>query len=405
MMAAVVVGWAAGCRDEQAGPRPRAPRPPPAVAQAQPGPTGSPQVLDALPGPLSFPSGSTWANGAVTYLGSILTPAAPLPGQPLTIRHFFRADGAQPQGFHFFTHVVDPTSGQQVGNLDHELQQGNAPLGTWPAGKIIEDRQDLQMPNYPGVLELRLGFWNDAGRLAPDGAARQDDRQRMLGPRLEGPQAKLPEYHAIRASKPLTIDGLLDDEAWKGAEAVPLVTSFDGRPTRVKTTFRLVYDDEYLYAAFDAEDRDVWGTLKNKDDAIYNEDVVEVFFDADGDGKTYNELQVSPHNVNFDASFVTMRSDLEVAKKWESGMTTAVHVRGTLDDDRPDEGWSAEMKIPLKNLTAVPHVPVQKGEVWRFNAYRLEHFEHYKDIEGQAFSPLFKGDFHHLPRFGRLVFQ
>jgi hypothetical protein len=30
----------------------------------------------------------------------------------------------------------------------------------------------------------------------------------------------------------------------------------------------------------------VWGALRNKDDPIYNEDVAEVFFDADGDGAT-----------------------------------------------------------------------------------------------------------------------
>jgi hypothetical protein len=50
-------------------------------------------------------------------------------------------------------------------------------------------------------------------------------------------------------------------------------------------------------------------------------------------------------------------------------------------------------------------VPPQKGDRWRFNAYRLEHLARRTNIEGQSFSPLFVGDFHALPRFGWLVFE
>jgi len=131
-----------------------------------------------------------------------------------------------------------------------------------------------------------------------------------------------------------------------------------------------------------------------------------VFLDADGNGATYNELEVSPHNVIFDAAFVTRRSDLPTAMKWDSGMVSAVKVNGTIDDDSDtDQGWTVEMKIPLKNLYDVPRLPPQKGDKWRFNAYRLEHLKRRTSIEGQAFSPLFQGDFHNLPRFGWLVFE
>lgn len=367
-------------------------------------------VLDAAP-PLTWTSGATLGNGAITYLGSIVEPATPVPGQPLVMRHFFRAEKAQPSGYHYFMHAIDATTHQTLGNLDHEIQNGAAPLGTWPQGKVIEDRQQLQMPNYPGVIQIVMGFWTDQvqeneGRLAVDQPDKQDGKNRLLGPKLEAQQAKLPEYHMQKTAQAPTIDGKLDDAVWKNATPVTLVTSFDGKATQRKTTLRMTYDDQFIYAAFDCEDPDVWGTGKNTDDAIYNEEVVELYFDADGDGATYNELEVSPHNVIFDASFVSRRSDLEAAKKWESGLVSAVQVRGTIDkSDDVDQGWSVEMKVPIGNLNHVPHVPPQKGDVWRFNAYRLEHFEHYKQIEGQAFSPLFQGDFHNLPRFGKLFFE
>jgi hypothetical protein len=87
-------------------------------------------------------------------------------------------------------------------------------------------------------------------------------------------------------------------------------------------------------------------------------------------------------------------------------MKTAVKVRGTIDDDSDkDQGWSAEMAIPIASLNQVPRVPPQKGDVWRFNAYRLEHYVRRQQIDGQSFSPLFVGDFHALPRFGKLIFD
>ncbi len=389
-----------GCRDEQAGPKPKAPRVPAPTA------AGAPRGLEAVPGALTHSSGATWAGGAVTYLGSIVEPPKPRPGDQVTLRHYFRQDAPVQGAWRFFVHVMEESTRQQVGNLDHELQQGAAPLGTWPQGKIIEDVHSFQMPNFQGSLRLMLGFWSDSGRLPVASAALSDGDQRVLGPRLDGPQAALPEYVAVRAPKPPVIDGKLDDEVWQLAKEQALGRSFDGGPVTRKTTFRVLYDDAFLYVAFRAEDPDLWGSLRNKDDAIYNEDVVEVFLDADGDGKTYNELQVSPHNVNFDAAFVARRSDLAEAMKWESGMKSAVFLKGTLDDDSDqDEYWTVELQIPIAKLMAVPRVPPQKGDRWRFNAYRLEHLARRTNIEGQSFSPLFVGDFHALPRFGWLVFD
>lgn len=391
-----------GCRDELAGPKPKAgARPPPPGAQGS-----QARVLDAPPANLTHASGATWGGGAVSYLGSVLEPANPRPGQQVTLRHYFRQNAPVSGSWRFFVHVMEESSRQQVGNLDHEIQQGTAPLGTWPVGKVVEDVHAFQMPNFQGSLRLFLGFWNDSGRLPVDTVALSDGDHRVLGPKIDGPQAPpLPEYVTPRTPKAPTIDGKLDDEVWKLAKEVPLTRSFDGGPVSRKTTFRILWDDQYLYVAFFAEDKDLWGTLKKKDDPIYNEDVVEVFLDADADGKTYNELQVSPHNVNFDAAFVARRSDLAEAMRWESDMKSAVFLKGTLDDDAEDEFWTAEMQIPLAKLMAVPRVPPQRGDRWRFNAYRLEHLARRTNVEGQSFSPLFVGDFHALPRFGWLVFE
>lgn len=379
------------CRDEQAGPPQRVPRLPPPTQL---------RTLDAAPADLTFRSGATWAGGSIVYLGARVTPAVAVPGQSVQVTHYFQAVRPPPQGWNFFEHVVDAASGQMLINADHELQGGAAPLASWPVGKVIEDVHSVPMPPVPA--RVLIGFWRGDERLPVDEPRAQDGQNRMVGPPL-GAESKLPEYTVKRVRKAPVIDGVLDDAAWKDAAPVRLVGSFDGRPASLRTEARLAYDDQNLYVAFDMDDPDVWGTLLQRDAKIYEEEVVEIFLDANADGRTYNELEVSPHNTIFDAYFPARRQGMDLS--WDSGMKTAVKVRGTLDNpaDR-DEGWSVEMQIPFAKLAEVPHVPPRKGERWRFNLYRLEHPGR-GPAEGQAFSPLFMGDFHNLPRFGWLVFE
>ncbi len=383
------------CRDEQAGPRHRPV--PPSVAPS----TG--RTLQAVPDDLTFRSSGTWAGGTIRYLGSKVDPVKPRPGQPVQLTHYFQALKTPPAGWSLFTHAVDPGTGSMMVNADHPIQGGAMPLERWPVGAIIEDSHQITAPG--GEARVVLGFWKGDARLPVDQPQAHDGMNRMLGPMLGGGAAAepLPEYQAKRTASPPTIDGELSDEVWKAAPEIRLVGSMRGEATRLRTTARILYDSENLYVAFDAEDPDVWGTLLNRDDPIYGQEVVEVFLDANSDGKTYNELQVSPNNTVFDARFPARRQGMDLS--WDSKMQTAVKIRGTLNDpsDR-DDGWSAEMKIPFAELTEVPRLPPQSGDRWRMNLYRLD-LPDRRQQEGQAFSPVQVPDFHNLPRFGWLVFE
>lgn len=380
-----------GCRDEQAGPKPRtAALPPPASAAL---------LLDAPPSNLTHRSEATWADGAVRYLGSRV--GAGQPGQPVQVAHYFRAEAPPPQGYQFFVHVVDPATGQQLGNADHELQGGAMPLARFPVGKVVEDLHVIALPEGVGPVELRLGFWRGDERLPVDSPSAHDGTHRVRGPTVGAGGPPLPEYRAPRAKIPPVIDGRLDDAIWKIAPVATLNDSFDGRPASLATRAKLAWDEENLYVAFEVEDPDIWGTFRKRDDPIYTEEAVEVFLDANGDGRDYVEVQVSPHNVLFDAAFVSRRSDLARARIWDSGAQTAVQVRGTLDDDQRDEGWTVELRLPLDRLPDLGRA-AKRGDRFRFNLYRLEAHRR-RDVEGMSFSPLFVGDFHALPRFGHLI--
>src|SRR5205085_2618466 len=122
------------CRDEQAGlkrvAQPGAGNP----GGGQGGPTAPSEmkVLDAAPLDLNYRSGATWAQGAVVYIGSRVEPANARPGMPVRFTHYFEALRQPPPGFKFFAHLVDGSTFEQLGNADHEIQNGAAPLERWP---------------------------------------------------------------------------------------------------------------------------------------------------------------------------------------------------------------------------------------------------------------------------------
>lgn len=402
----LLLGALLGCRDPLAGP--------PGTTEADKSRAKS--VVSSAPPPnIQFPMHASFQGGAIELLGSTLEPNKPQAGKPLFVTQYWKVN--RPVGaWKLFAHLAVPQGNQMqmVGNRDHEAAEGAYPVSQWKAGDVVADRWALQLPpNAPPQLAVLVGLWNDQGRMAvdppqPGETTRSDGQGRVFAAMLDIDQGgpPIPRYQVPRLQGALKIDGVLDDEAWKRApETPPFTRSFDGAAPHTACRARLLWDDQFLYASFDVQDEDVWGSHRKKDDPIYGEEVVELFIDADGDGRTYNELEISPHNVQFDAAFEARRSDLPKAMAWESGMESAVKVQGTLDDGSDvDRGWTVEVKIPIANLYAVPHVPPKPGDVWRFNLYRLDWWGSRKNNEGQAYSPPLVGDFHHLPRFAYLEF-
>jgi hypothetical protein len=211
--------------------------------------------------------------------------------------------------------------------------------------------------------------------------------------------AELPTYVVHRAKAPLTIDGVLAESAWDAAEKVALVRSVDGRAATWATEVRLLWDDQRLYAGFLAEDKNISTPFQKDDEPLYTSNVVEIFLNPKGDLRRYFEIEVSPANVLFDASFTGRRQGMDLA--WSSRAAHAVHLDGTLNDPRDvDRGWSAELAVPFAALDgASPKV----GDEWRFNLFRLLQGPGQPN-EGQAYSAPLTNDFHAVNRFARLRF-
>lgn len=213
-------------------------------------------------------------------------------------------------------------------------------------------------------------------------------------------------YKCLKVTNPPIIDGRLDDDAWKNAPVIALVRSETGESAMKSTKARMCWDDNNLYVAFDCIDTDIYGTMFNRDDPIYQEDVVEVFLDPNGDLKNYYEFEVSPRNVIFDATIVPLKDEdgkIQADVAWNcEGLKTAVVVDGTLDDRTDvDKGWTVEMAIPFASLgRKTPRF----GEKWRGNLYRIDRTP--EPVEHQAWSPTMvnPASFHVPSRFGTIEF-
>ena len=115
--------------------------------------------------------------------------------------------------------------------------------------------------------------------------------------------AGAPGYDVVRL--PQTRPALLDADAaaWRDAPAI------EWGPERYRTRFQACWDSLALHVRFDAEDDSPWHTMTTRDDHIWEEEVVEIFLDADGSGRNYAELEISPANVV---------CDLRVVSPWPS---------------------------------------------------------------------------------------
>ena len=222
-------------------------------------------------------------------------------------------------------------------------------------------------------------------------------------------QERPPIAHALvyRALKPLRIDGELDEPDWQVAQKLEL-SDIKGR-SAPQTIARLLWDSTYLYIAFECADTDIWATKKKRDEFLWEEEVVEVFIDPDGDGRNYYELQVNPLNTQIDLLIPDAVEGVKDAKrnaKWDcAGWLSAVKVHGTVNKrDDKDIGWTVEMAIPLSKLLSPALRAPSIGTEWRLNLYRIER------QKGNEKEPLLLSWskcvvwFHEPKRFARVTF-
>jgi hypothetical protein len=174
------------------------------------------------------------------------------------------------------------------------------------------------------------------------------------------------DYAVVRLDAPAS--GILaPGEVWERAHAI------EWGPAEYRTRFRACWDDRALHVRWDAVDPAPWHTMTSRDDHIWEEEVVELFLDADGTGRHYAELEISPANVVCDLCVESPWPALRSLTAWNwNGMESRVEpLTGG------QAGWTALARLPwaglrslYPNRVALPPAPL--GSSWRFNVFRIK---------------------------------
>jgi hypothetical protein len=357
-------------------------------------------------------------DGKLVYLGLDVDQVPIEAGKDVTLTHYWKLVTPPGQDWRTFTHL---NGGPKAFiNADHAPVKGKYPVGSWKAGEIIRDQHTVRLPAAwaSPTVEVYVGLWRGQSRM-PVKAGPHDAEGRVLAAAIpvgvKPPEARK-RYVARLVTKAPKIDGKLDDAAWAAAPSTgPFVNTMTGAEVAQRTEAKLLWDKKFLYIGIDNVDSDVWAKLDKRDDKLWTEEADEIMIDADGNGRTYIELQVAPNGNVFDTYLPERRKyedSIDPKAKpfsWNSKMVAKVRVDGTLNKrEDQDKGWTAEIAIPLEDVKGMDaqsglQLPPAPGNVWRLNMFRMD-VPQGKPQQAAGWSPPMVGDFHALDRFGELVF-
>lgn len=359
-------------------------------------------------------------GGVLRVIGVDIDRVEARPGEEVAVTYYLEAMADLPADAQLLVHLQAPRQGA-FQNLDHAPVGGLLPLSALRRGQVVKDTQRFRVSHrFPASdATLFVGVFRGTERLVPtlgalpDGVKRADgvsiDAQRRVsvaplkvGAGRYRPNAKAA---ALGARPRPVIDGRLSDPAWAAAAwtrwwgAPSGAQSASTPPTRAK----FLWAPDALYVAVECRDSDVWSTFTARDSNTWEQEVVEVFLDPDGDHLDYLELQVTPANVVFDARFESYRKDLPRARAWDMrGLESGVWVDGTLNArDDQDRAWFVELRIPAAEVPGA-RLPLSANAKWRLNLFRFDAPKGAPQ-RAAALSPPVVPDFHALDAFADLT--
>lgn len=173
---------------------------------------------------------------------------------------------------------------------------------------------------------------------------------------------------ALRISGGIQVDGRLDEEAWGHALVATGFTQewpLRGQPARQRTEVKVLYDELFLYVgarmhhdpALDGGPAKVVRRLHRRDQDS-SSDWFGVAIDSNHDRRTALVFEVNAAGVQKDQVIYNDSSfDSSWDGVWESAVTT------------DEEGWTAELKIPLSLLRCKPG---EGPQTWGINFSRTD---------------------------------
>jgi len=155
---------------------------------------------------------------------------------------------------------------------------------------------------------------------------------------------------ALKIDSPITVDGVLDEEAWAQAPALSDFVQFQpdrGAPASVRTVVRILYDDRAVYFGFenyDPEPDRIAARLSKRDGDLREDDSVVICLDTHADRRSCYFFLTNLLGTQFDGRITDNGATTDAT--WDGVWRSAAR--------RTDEGWTAEIAIELSSLKYKP---------------------------------------------------
>ncbi len=169
----------------------------------------------------------------------------------------------------------------------------------------------------------------------------------------EKEQQALPERPQLDApllpSLPV-IDGIFQEDEWKGATQIPELYLASGRKPPVNTQVWLGRSEQTLYIAFRCEEPDRKSMVlqqHTRDHLVWRDESVEVFIDRSHNRRDYHQIILSALGTEADFAITAGKTD----KSWTcQGLQTATKIYS--------DHWIAELALPLSEIASTPIIGI-----------------------------------------------
>jgi hypothetical protein len=209
---------------------------------------------------------------------------------------------------------------------------------------------------FGGEAQAQLSY---SGPLTPE--SDRGARVSGLGPPIAAGRAEDVLSSSTELGE-IEIDGVLDEVDWEGARVFTNFTQrepVEGEPVEHDTEVRVLFGDESIWIAarmWDSDPTSIDRRLTRRD-AHGTYDQFSVHFDPNLDGLTGYSFRVSAANVQGDLYFY---NDDKMDGAWNAVWSSAVQI--------DDQGWTAEIRIPLSQIRYEASDDLQ---TWGLNFHRL----------------------------------
>jgi hypothetical protein len=152
------------------------------------------------------------------------------------------------------------------------------------------------------------------------------------------------QYFTQKMTVPIRLDGVLDDKAWDDVQWAGDFLQYqpnEGKAPSQPTSFKILYDDKFLYVAYrcyDSAPDSIVKRMSRRDQ--FPGDFVEINIDSYHDLRTAFSFTISVSGVRGD-EFISNNGN-----NWDDSWNPIWFAKTHTDN----KGWTAEIKIPLSQL-------------------------------------------------------